>query len=187
MRKLATLFTKSCQEAKQVRTITVCAMLGAIAVVLGYYSIEIGPYIRIGFADIPNRLVDYLFGPVVGGCFGGILDLLKFMMKPSGQFFPGFTLTAITGGILYGSMLYKRPFTFRRVLAAKLVVVVICNVLMNTLWMSMLYGKAFMVLLPARTLKNMVMWPVDSLLLFTIVSYMERAGVLRRIRSRLAE
>ncbi len=66
-------------------------------------------------------------------------------------------------------------------------VVVICNVLMNTLWMSMLYGKAFMVLLPARTLKNMVMWPVDSLLLFTIVSYMERAGVLRRIRSRLAE
>ena len=84
-------------------------------------------------------------------------------------------------------MLYKRPFTFRRVLAAKLVVVVICNVLMNTLWMSMLYGKAFMVLLPARTLKNMVMWPVDSLLLFTIVSYMERAGVLRRIRSRLAE
>ena len=57
----------------------------------------------------------------------------------------------------------------------------------DTLWMSMLYGKAFMVLLPARTLKNMVMWPVDSLLLFTIVSYMERAGVLRRIRSRLAE
>ena len=81
-------------EAKQVRTITVCAMFGAIAVILGYYSIEIGPYIRIGFADIPNRLVDYLFGPVVGGCFGGILDLLKFMMKPSGQFFPGFTLTA---------------------------------------------------------------------------------------------
>ena len=42
MRRLATLFTQSCQEAKQVRTITVCAMFGAIAVILGYYSIEIG-------------------------------------------------------------------------------------------------------------------------------------------------
>ncbi len=120
MKKLATLFTQSCQEAKQVRTITVCAMFGAIAIVLGYYSIEIGPYIRIGFADIPNRLADYLFGPVVGGCFGGILDVLKYMIKPSGQFFPGFTITAVAASLIYGSMLYQRPFTFRRILAAKL-------------------------------------------------------------------
>ncbi len=182
MKKLTALFTQSCQEAKQMQTITVCGMLAAIAIVLGYYTIEIGPYIKIGFSGIPNRLVDYLFGPVIGGCFGGMLDLLKYIIKPSGQFFPGFTFDAILAGVLYGCMFYQKPFTLRRVLAAKFIVVLICNVFFNTLWISMLYGKAFMVLLPARVLKNLIMWPIDSVLLFSIGRYMERIGAFKVLK-----
>ena len=107
MKKLATLFTDSWNEFHQVRTITTAAMFGAISVVLGYFTIAIGDYIKIGFSTICNQFVYYLFGPVVGGFFGGALDVLKFLIKPTGAFFPGFTIGAMIGGS--GSRIYSKP------------------------------------------------------------------------------
>ncbi len=92
MKKLIALFTGSYRELKAVRTVTVLAMLAAIAIVLGFFSIEIGSVIRIGFSSIPNGLAAYLFGPVVGGIFAGTLDILKYLLKPTGAFFPPLTL-----------------------------------------------------------------------------------------------
>ena len=162
-------------------------MFAAVAVALSYLtSIQIGNYVKVGFSGIPNRLVDYLFGPVVGGCFGGVLDVLKYLLKPSGMFFPGFTFDAVLASLIYGSFFYKRPFTLPRILAAKLIVVLVCNVFFNTLWVSILYGKAFMVLLPARLIKNAIMWPIDSFILFSIGRILEASGVFRTIRAGLA-
>ncbi len=62
MKKFVTLFTDSARELKSVRTITTMAMLAAVAVILGYFSIEYGQLIRIGFSGIPNGIVDYLLG-----------------------------------------------------------------------------------------------------------------------------
>ena len=64
MKRLATLFTQSCEEIRKPRTITACAMFAAVAVVLGYFTISLGNYIKIGFSGIPNVLVGCLFGPV---------------------------------------------------------------------------------------------------------------------------
>lgn len=44
MERLATLFTGSFRQLKQVKTVTVCAMLGAIAIVLGSLSIGAWKY-----------------------------------------------------------------------------------------------------------------------------------------------
>ena len=77
-------------------------MLAAVAVILGFFSIEYGQFIRIGFSSIPNGIIDYLFGPVVGGIFHGALDIIKYMMKPTGPFCPQLTLVVILAGILYG-------------------------------------------------------------------------------------
>ena len=84
MRKLATLFTSSFHEFKQPKTLAVTGMLGALAVILGYLTIAVGDYIKIGFSTIVNQAVCYLFGPVVGGVFGGALDILKYLIKPTG-------------------------------------------------------------------------------------------------------
>ena len=168
MTRLATLFTCSFRRLKEVRTVTVCAMLGAIAIVLGSLSIDLGPSVRIGFSGIPNELVHYLFGPAAGSLFAGALDILKYMIKPVGGFFPGFTLVAMLAGVIYGSFYYRKPLSLGRVFAAHLVVSLVCNVLLNTLCLSLLYGKAFMVLLPPRVIKNLIMWPIDSLIFFHI-------------------
>ena len=146
------------------KTLTTAAMLMAVSVVLGYFTIEAGPYLKIGFGGVVNQFVYYLFGPVTGAVYGGVLDLVKYVVKPTGAFFPGFTLNAMLGGVLYGTILYRKPLTFRRALWADLVVALICNIFLNTLWLSMMSGKAMMVLLPMRVLKNLIKWPVDAAL-----------------------
>ena len=168
-------------------TLTTAAMLMAVSVVLGYFTIEAGPYLKIGFGGVVNQFVYYLFGPVAGAVYGGVLDLVKYVVKPTGAFFPGFTLNAMLGGVLYGTILYRKPLTFRRALWADLVVALICNIFLNTLWLSMMSGKAMMVLLPMRVLKNLIKWPVDAALFYLIAKRMESLGLVRMIRKFQAE
>ena len=137
--------------------------------------------------DVVNQFVYYLFGPVAGAVYGGVLDLVKYVVKPTGAFFPGFTLNAMLGGVLYGTILYRKPLTFRRALWADLVVALICNIFLNTLWLSMMSGKAMMVLLPMRVLKNLIKWPVDAALFYLIAKRMESLGLVRMIRKFQAE
>ena len=183
MKKFTALFTDSLEELKHVNTVTVMAMFAAISVVLGYFTLVLGDYLKIGFSTIANQFVYYLFGPVAGGMFGGVLDILKYIIRPTGAYFPGFTIGAMVGGVLYGCFLYKRPISLVRVLAAELTVSVICNMLLGTLWLSMLYGKGFLALLPMRVLKNLIMWPVNSMLFYTIGKTLEASGVFRLLKT----
>lgn len=163
------MFLQSAKELKAVTTLAACAMFAALAMILNQVaSIDIGPYVRIGFSGIPNRLVDYLFGPVTGCLFSGILDVVKYFLKPSGPFFFGFTFNAMLASFMYGCFYYRKKLTIKRVLAAKFIVMLTVNVLLNTLWISMLYGKGIMVLLPARALKNLIMWPIDSIIFYSL-------------------
>ena len=170
-----TLWVRSLSEFKRLRVVTFCGMMCAVAIVLNMVaSINVGPYIRIGFSGLPNQVVAYLFGPAVGGIFGAALDIIKYLIKPSGAFFPGFTVSAALGGIIYGAFLYKQKVTVARVLAAQLLVKVFVNLFLNTLWLNMLYGKGFLAILPGRVVSNAVMLPIDTAIMFFMLGAVER-------------
>lgn len=169
------MYKSSFQELFVTRNVVLCGFMAALAVVLNMAAtIQIGPYIRIGFSGIPNRVVECLFGPVAGCLFGGALDMLKYVLKPTGPFFFGFTLNVMIAGIIYGSILYKKPVGIKRVVTAELFAKVLINCILNTLWISVLYGKGFFVLLPARLLKNAVMLPIDSAILYFSLTYVKK-------------
>ncbi len=175
MKKTFQVFRDSWRELFVTKNIVLCGLMAALAVVLSMVaSIDIGPYIRIGFSGLPNRVVECLFGPVTGCLFGGMLDVLKYMLKPSGPFFFGFTFNAMLAGLIYGMLLYQKPITVRRIVAAEFLVKLIVNCLLNTLWISMLYGKGFFALLPLRMLKNAIMLPIDSCILYFTLTYVKR-------------
>ncbi|SEW12679.1 folate family ECF transporter S component [[Clostridium] fimetarium] len=176
MKKFGRMFMDSFNEFKEVRNVVMCGLFAAIAIVLGYYTVMLGPYVKLGFSGIPNQVVAAMFGPVIAGIFGGALDILKFFTSnQSGPFFPGFTFNAILGGVIYGSFFYKKKLTILRVLATHLVVVVVINLGFTTYWLTVMYGKSFFVILPLRALTNLIMWPIDSLILFTIMKAMNSA------------
>lgn len=169
------IYRSSLRELFVTEHMVLCGFMAALAIVLSTAaSIEVGPYIKIGFSGIPNRIVEFLFGPVTGCLFGGAMDLLKYALKPTGPFFFGFTFNAMLAGLIYGSVFYKKPVSIKRIMAAEFLVKVIVNCFFNTLWISMLYGKGFFVLLPARLLKNAVMLPIDSAILYFSFIYVKK-------------
>lgn len=189
MKKLVTLFTESLSEFRHATTIAVAGMFGAVAVVLWTFTIFVSNDLRIGVSTIANQFVYYLFGPAVGSAYGAMIDILNFFIRPSGSpFFPAFTLISMLGGILYGFMYYKRPVSLRRVLTANLIVLLICNVWLNTVAICLLngsemYGPMFFTILPKRLLKNLLMWPFQSLLFFLLAVGLEQSGVLQIIKA----
>lgn len=177
MKKIIELYKASLKELSVTRNVVFCGLMAALAIVLGMVaSISIGQYIRIGFSGLPNRMVDFLFGPVVGCFFGGALDVLKYLMKPEGPFFFGFTFNAMLSGLIYGSILYRKPIRWKRIILAEFLVKLLINCILNTLWLSMLYGNAFVVLLPPRILKNIIMLPIDSVILYFSLNYIGQAA-----------
>lgn len=180
MKKLATLFAQSRRELSSARTIAVCAMMGALAVILGAFSIYVTPSVRVGFASIPNMMVAMLFGPVTGSLFNGAMDILKYAANPaSGPFFPGMTLVTMTAGLIYGIFFYRRPLNIIRVFAAGLTVSLICNLWLNTWCLSLMLGKGFWVLIPQRLIQNLVTWPLHSLVFYYGARTLEAAGIYR--------
>lgn len=179
MKKLTALFTDSAQEFKSIRTIALCGLFAALAFILESFSIQVTNYIKIGFSGLPNEMVDFLFGPVVGCLFAAAMDVFKWAVHPTGPWFFGYTLNAFLAGLIYGAFLYKKPVRIWRILVAKLMVAMLINVALGTLWSSMLYGNVFLVILPPRFIKNLVMWPINSLVLYVLLKAFEASGVLR--------
>ena len=175
MKNFKSLFTDSFHELKNVRSLAVTAMLLAVAVVLGFYTLQLTEYIKIGFAYIANELTGMMFGPVVGALMGGLADVLKYIVNPTGPFFPGFTISGVLGGLIYGCVLYKRPLSIKRIILANVLVMVLVNILLNTYWLTLLYGSAYMALLPARILKQAIMLPIEVALFYAVAKILSKA------------
>ena len=93
-------FLFSYRELGKVRTITTVAMFAALSIILGTFTVQIGNYIKIGFSSLTTVGTGFLFGPIVGGIFGAVTDVVKYMIKPTGPFFPGFTIVAVIAGFI---------------------------------------------------------------------------------------
>lgn len=60
------------------------------------------PALRINFASIPLMLSGIILGPFTGFLTGAAADIINFIAKPGGPFFPGFTLVSGLSGFLPG-------------------------------------------------------------------------------------
>ena len=60
------------------------------------------------------------------------------------------------GPMIYGFFFYKKPVQIWRVIAATIVVAIVCNIGMNTLWLHIMYNMPFMKTLGVRIVKEMI-------------------------------
>lgn len=170
MSKKENVFVRSLHELKSTRCLALTALLIAINIALDLLglTIKLPPNLRIGFGFLCNAAVGMLFGPVVGMMAGVCTDVLGYFAGnlTMGAYFPGYTLTAITAGLFWGLWLYPRKLTVWRALGAKACINLFCNIGLNTLWLTMTGGKAMGALLALRVPKNLLMLPIETVLLY---------------------
>ncbi len=131
------------------KTLVLMAMLTALEIVLSRFLSISAWNTKIGFAFVPVVLAALLLGPLYAAIVAALADFLGAILFPVGAYFPGFTLTAFLMGLVYGLFLYRKQ-GFWRILAAVALHQLILSLLLNTLWISVLYGSPFAPLLVSR-------------------------------------
>ena len=146
---------------KTTRNLITASLLAATAIVLTrFFGIPLGT-VRISLGTIPIMLSGIVLGPFWGLATGTVADLVGVLINPQGgAYFPGFTLTTALVGFLPGFILRnKRPPLWKLAVAIG-VTELLCHVFLNTLWVGMIHGKAYLALLPSRIISRVVHFPI---------------------------
>lgn len=187
-------FAFSAKEFKSIKSVVAAALLIALHTVLAVFvSIQVTPTLRLSVSFLANCAIGYMFGPVMGFVCGGLGDLIQFIIKPTGAYFPGWTLSAALAGFIYGLFFYgcnmkvaesfdgdKKgilkfidvKFLLRCILALT-VDTLLVNVLLGTYWCSIMYGKGFAFYFSIRFAKNMIQLPINIILTYYVLGFIK--------------
>lgn len=152
---------------KTIKKMAILAMLLAMGIALKQFYIPVGENLRIYFHFVVNMLVASMFplGSVV--IYAIAEDLIAFFLFPSGPFFPGYTLTAVVSCTIYWIFLHKE-INLKNIIFAKASANVFANILLNSLWTSMLYSKGYIYYISKSVVKNLMMLPIEIIIFYLI-------------------
>ena len=95
---------------KSLLSLTYAAMLIAIGVILGFLKLPLNPFVELRFQQIPIAISGFLLGPFYGGAVGALTDILSYFVHPTGEFFPGFTLSSALTGVIFAVFIPRKQF-----------------------------------------------------------------------------
>ena len=159
---------------RRTKILTYAALIVALDILVTrtFMSVMIGGVDRISLQFLPNAIAGALLGPAWGAltCIAG--DLLGMALNSGGvSFSPLFTISAGVRGMLYGMLLYKRDKTPLNMLIAVAVVTLVVDLGLNPLFLSIYYGKAYLVILYAKIPVRIVATPIYAGLLYLFWRY----------------
>ena len=178
---LCASFQRSAAALRRTQTLALTGILIAMQLAFSSVAVYVTANVRITFGFLTIAATAALFGPVVAAVHGALADVLACFLFPAGAYFPGYTLSAMLVGLIYGLFFYRREVRLWHVLAAQLIVDLLCHVLLNTLWRSVTGGSAMMALLPLRLLKNALCYPVNCALLYGLHRLLRRLPLAHRL------
>lgn len=183
MNILAAKFKDSSKELKSIQGVTICAMMLAIRVVLGYFSnltLAISPDIKIGFSFLPIAITAILCGPVGAMIVGGMGDILSFLIAPMGYYFPGWTISGLLVGLIYGLFLYKSDKILVKLIICEILIAVLVEIALGSLWLMIQYKKGFIVMAGIRGIKTLVVTPIEIVIVFFFAKVLKKMPKLKR-------
>ena len=142
-------------------------VLVALEIVLSRFLSFNAWNLKIGFSFVPVALAAILYGPLPAGVVAALGDFLGAILFPIGPYFPGFTLTALLTGIVYGLFLRKKQ-TPPRIIGAVAVNQLVLSLLLNSFWISVLYSSPFRPLLVTRAAQCAILIPVQLAIIFAV-------------------
>ena len=155
------------------------AVLTAMEIVLSRF-LSINTWnLKIGFSFVPIVVAAMLYGPLGGACVAGMGDFLGANLFPIGPYFPGYTVTAVLTGLVFGVLLYRKQTPIRAGVAVA-INQLIFSLLLNTFWIfltNMDSSKAapYFTILTTRILQCAILIPVQFVTIMIIVPAIKQA------------
>ncbi len=169
------------KELFKTKNLALMALLVAANVVFSRF-LSINTFnIKIGFTFLTVMLAAYLFGPLGAMLVGGIGDIIGALLFPIAPFFPGFTLTAILTGLFYSFFINKKTSLVKIIIGVTLTEF-ICSGLMNTFWISYMYGSDFGALLVTRLTTQIIAMTVVEIVAAQLI-FGKKMAIERIIKS----
>ena len=176
---------------KMLRALVVTALMIALEVILHRLLSIKTPLVVIHFGFLPIAVVAIASGPWLAGGAWAMAEILGAILFPTGAYFPGFTVTALIMGILFGIFFHRKARWWKVVLCIT-VVSVVCTLLLDSLCLMMIYDKTallkdfpsmiadewFIGFASGRLLKTAVMFPIQILFVMGLGGVIQRTGVL---------
>ncbi|MBQ6233160.1 MAG: folate family ECF transporter S component [Clostridia bacterium] len=162
-------WVQAASEFKNLRVLIFAALMIALRVALKSLSIPIAANLRINIAFFINAYGAMVFGPVVAIAAAAVSDTLGCLLFPSGPYFFPFVLTEIAGSLIFALFLYRTKITTLKVTLSRFCIDFFVNIVLNTpimmLYYQMILGRNYAIFDLMRIVKNLVMFPIESVLL----------------------
>jgi len=141
--------------------------------------LSMGLEIRFGFIFLST--IAFLFGPAVTFAAGFITSVLTFLLFPTGfPFDPRFDLNAGLAGFIYAVFLYRRNYKSEYfifwIVASKIAVNFICNIIINTALMRGYIGSFAEILTITRIFKNVALLPGEIVVMLVVIKYVAESA-----------
>lgn len=166
------------KEFTDVRMLVICAVITALRIVVKAYRIPIPAisncYITFGFFF--NALGSMIYGPLLGLLGGCISDSIGYLLFPSGPWFFPYTVSEMLGSLIFALFLYRSKLSTVRVFLSRFAVTIFCTILfdsfINIFYMMKFYGKSTAFLSIPKVVKNIILYPAQSILLVLFLNSM---------------
>lgn len=158
-------------ELKKPKQISICGLLVALYLVVYSLNIPLSQIVQIRFGFLVLATAGLCGGPIMGltvGALGDVLSMILLAGKGGGSFFFGFTVSYALMGFVCGFIFYKEKITLPRILAAGITEFLI-SILVNSFWLSIMYGTTYGFQLVTRLPKCLIMLVINTVILLAFM------------------
>lgn len=168
------------------KKIILAGLLLATTIILNRFLSIKTPIVVISFAFIPIMLSGMLLGPMWTMLIAGLADLIGALLFPFGAYFVGYTISSTLSGLIYGLFLQRKYNKTNKklllnLIISSLIVLIVCNGILNSVWIYITTKKAIAVILPTRLLKQIIMLPINVIVMFSLNLGLEKMGAYKKL------
>lgn len=175
----------------KIKKTVISALLLAILIISDRFLSINTNFFTINLSFIPSMIVAILLGPVYGALVLGLSDYIGAHLFPFGEYFPGFTASAVLKGFICGTLLnpglrevfkdtkfgqtkigniiskilLTKDASIKRFMINLIFTLVIVrfgiNIFIQAFWLNILYGRAYIAIISTRLVTQSIMFVVQ--------------------------
>ena len=156
------------------KRLCILSILLALNIAISSVYVPITPNLHIEFTFIIVMYIASNFSLPECIIFATLEDLITYFLFQASQwpFFPGYTLSAVVGILIYYIFLHKKV-SILNVAISKTLVNILVNIGLGSLWNSMMYGNGFLYYASISIVKNIVLLPFEIIAFYIIHKALE--------------